>query len=129
MRQFYLAHEAYFNATGKYRAFSEGASLSNHWIYEWVVYPDNRTWVILDETGQPFNEYSIIYTKIAMSFLAIYNTTYAYDMNVYLEKTLPAPEHGYCEGVTENGQQLTGIGSNTNGLIIGAAKYALQNNP
>jgi hypothetical protein len=129
MRSFYLAHEAYFNATGKYRAFSEGPSLSYHWVYEWVVYPDNRTWVVLDETGQPFTDSRMIYTKIALSFLAIYNTTYAYEMNVYLEKALPAPDHGYCEGLTEDGQQLSGTGSNTNGLILGAAKYAIQNNP
>ena len=129
MRQVYLAHEAYFNATGVYRAFSEGASLSDHWTYEWVVLPDNRTWVILDEKNQPFNISPIIYTKIAVGFLAIYNTTYAYNMNVYLEKALPTPSNGYCEGVAEDGAQLTGTGSNTNGLILGAAKYAIQNNP
>jgi hypothetical protein len=129
MRQVYLAHEAYFNATGVYRAFSEGASTSDHWAYEWVVMPDNRTWVILDEKAQPFNISPIIYTKIAVGFLAIYNTTYAYNMNVHLEKALPAPSNGYCEGVTEDGAQLTGTGSNTNGLILGAAKYAMQNNP
>ncbi len=71
MHQVYLAHEAYFNATGVYRAFSEGASLSDHWTYEWVVLPDNRTWVILDETNQPFDISPIIYTKVAMGFLAI----------------------------------------------------------
>jgi hypothetical protein len=129
MRQVYLAHEAYFNATGVYRAFSEGASLSDHWTYEWVVYPNNQTWVILDEKGQPFDVSPIIYTKMAMGFLAIYNTTYAYNMNVHLEKILPAPSNGYGEGVNEDGVQLTGTGSNTNGLIIGAAKYAIQNNP
>ncbi|MCL5949021.1 MAG: DUF3131 domain-containing protein, partial [Candidatus Bathyarchaeota archaeon] len=30
-RQVYLAHEAYYTATGQYRAFSEGGSLSTHW--------------------------------------------------------------------------------------------------
>jgi hypothetical protein len=128
-RQVYLAHEAYYNATGQYRAFSEGASLSNHWTYEWVVLPDNRTWVILDEHGADFNISPIIYTKIAMGFLAIYNSTYARGMVVYLERSLPDPSKGYCEGVDESGVQLTGVGSNTNGLIIGAAKYAIQNNP
>lgn len=129
MRQVYLAHEAYFNATGVYRAFSEGPSLSDHWAYEWTVLPDNRTWVILDEKNQPFNISPIIYTKIALGFLAIYNTTYAYNMNVYLEKALPAPSDGYCEGVTEDGAQLTRMGLNSNGLILAAAKYALQNYP
>ena len=88
MHQIYLAHEAYYNATGVYRAFSEGASLDYHWTYEWVVL-GNRTWVILDENYQPFDISPIIYTKVAMGFLAIYNTSYAYNMNVHLEKNLP----------------------------------------
>ena len=102
---------------------------TDHWTYEWVVMPDNRTWVILDEKNQPFDISPIIYTKVAIGFLATYNTTYAYNMNVYLEKSLPAPSNGYCEGVTENGTPLNGTGSNTNGLIISAAKYAIENNP
>jgi Protein of unknown function (DUF3131) len=126
--QVYLAHEAYYNNTGHYRAFSEGASLSDHWAYEWVVLPDNRTWVILDEKNSDFNISPIIYTKIAIGFLAIYNTTYAHDMVVYLERTLPDPSKGYCEGVDESGAQLSGVGIHANGLIIGAAKYAIQNN-
>ena len=129
MRQVYLAHEAYFNTTGGYRAFSEGSSLSGHWAYEWVVTPDNRTWVVLDEDNQPFDISPIIYTKVAMGFLAIYNTTYAYNMNVHIEKALPFPSNGYGEGVSEDGDPLTSPGSNTNGLILSAAKYALQNNP
>ena len=128
-RQVYLAHEAYYNVTGNYRAFSEGASLSTHWAYEWVVLPDNRTWVVLDESYHNFDISPMIYTKIALSFLALYNTTYAYNMAVYLEKTLPAPSNGYAEGVTEDQAQFTGVGLNTNGMIIGAAKYAIQNNP
>ena len=133
--QVYLAHEAYYNAalqatgTGQYRAFSEGGSLSYSWTYEWVVLPDNRTWAVLDSKNQPFDISPIIYTKIAISFLALYNTTFAYNMVVYLESTLPTPVHGYSEGVDESEAQLTGTGSNTNGLIIGAARYAIQNNP
>jgi len=128
-RQFYLAHEGYYNATGQYRAFSEGASLSDHWAYEWAVLPDNRNWVIIDERNSNFNISPIIYTKISLGFLAIYNTTFAKNMAVYLESTLPDPTSGYSEGVDESGMQLQGIGINTNGLILGAAKYAIQNNP
>jgi hypothetical protein len=128
-RQVYLAHEAYYNATGKYRAFSEGGTLSSHWAYEWVVLPDNRTWTILDEKSSNYDISPIIYTKISLGFLAIYNTTYAHDMAVYLEQNLPDPTKGYCEGVDESGAQLIGLGVNTNSLIIEAANYAIQNNP
>jgi hypothetical protein len=129
MRQVYLAHEAYSNATGIYRAFSEGGSLNYHWAYEWVVLPENRTWVILDETFQPLDISPVIYTKVAMGFLAIYNSSYAYNMNVHLEQNLPDQSNGFSEGVNEDGLQLTSTGSNTNGLILSAAKYAIKNNP
>jgi hypothetical protein len=127
--QVYLAHEAYYNATGQYRAFSEGPSLSTQWMYEWVVLPDNRTWVVLNENNQDSNLAPMIYSKVAMSYLAIYNTTFATNMAVYLENALPDPVHGYCEGVDESGTLLTGVGSNTNSLILDAALYAIQNNP
>ena len=127
--QAYHAHEAYYGATGQYRAFSEGASLSDHWTYEWVVMPDGRTWVVLDEKGNPFGINPIIYTKIAFSFLAVYNSTYSLNMSIYLEQTLPDPSRGYGEGVDEGGMQLSGSGLNTNGMILGAANYAIKNNP
>jgi len=127
--QVYLAHEAFYNATGQYRAFSEGPSSTGQWAYEWVVYPDGRTWFVLNENGSDFNMTPVIYTKVAMSFLAIYNTTFAKNMCIYLENALPTPANGYSEGVDEAGALLTGVGCNTNGLIIGAATYAIQNNP
>ena len=86
--QVYLAHAAYYNATGQYRAFSEGATLANGWEYGWVVLPDGRTWT-LDESNS--NTPPLIYTKVALSFLAIYNTPYARNLSVYLENTLPEP--------------------------------------
>jgi hypothetical protein len=128
-QQVYAAHEAYYNATGNYRAFSEGGSLSTHWAYEWIVLSDNRTWTVLDENYHNFDISPMIYTKIALSFLAIYNTSYAYNMCVYLEKTLPDPSNGYGEGVDEAGNPLQSSGLNTNGLILGAANYAIKNNP
>jgi hypothetical protein len=127
--QVYLAHEAFYNDTGQYRAFSEGPSSTGQWVYEWVVYPDGRTWFVLNENGSDFNMTPVIYTKVAMGFLAIYNTTFAENMCIYLENALPDPAHGYSEGVDEAGALLTGVGCNTNGLIIGAATYAIQNNP
>ncbi len=124
--QVYLAHEAYYNGTDRYRAFSEGPSMSGGWEYEWVVLPDGRTWTI-DEHNS--NTSPLIYSKIALSFLAIYNTTFAKNMSIYLENTLPEPSTGYCEGVDESGHLLDRVGSNTNSLILDAALYAIQNNP
>ena len=143
-KQVYLAHEARYNETGIYVAFSEGNAYDS-FIYEWVVLPNNDTWKV-KELGK--NTYStlnpIIYYKVALSFLSLYNTTYARDTTIYLERALPRPENGYCDGAdfsvstTENSDGtdypaspnnaylVTDVGSNTNGLILGASRYALQ---
>jgi hypothetical protein len=126
--QVYLAHESYYNSTGQYRAFGEGPSLSTDWEYEWVVY-GGQTWVVLNSNYQPTNMPPLIYTKIALSFLALYNTTFATNMSIYLERNLPVPSIGYGEGVDESGTPLNGVGSNSNGLILSAALYAIQQHP
>jgi hypothetical protein len=126
--QVYLAHEAYYNATGQYRAFSEGPSLSGDWQYEWVVLPDKGTWVIMDG-GSQANISPLIYTKVAFSFLALYNSSFAKNLSVHVEDAIPAPVDGYCEGVDEAGTLFPGVGLNTNGLILDAAAYAVNNGP
>ncbi len=129
-RQVYLASEAYYNATGEYAAFSEGNSISNGYIYEWVVLPNGDTWKI---TGVGSSAYlkmePVIYNKVAFSFLALYNTTFARNMVVYLERHLPNPTSGYSDGADNSGNLVSGVGSDTNGLILDAALYAIQNNP
>ena len=127
MRQVYLAHEAYYNNTGKYVAFSEGNSITSQFVYEWIVAPDGSTWKITDAAKTTYyNINPIIYYKVALSFLAIYNTTYAYNLSVYLEKNIPKPTVGYLAGVDNTGKVVPGAGSNTNGLILNAALYAIQ---
>jgi hypothetical protein len=127
--QVYLAHQAYHNATGQYRAFSEGPSLAMIWQYEWVVLPDNRSWIILNGTGQVLNLTPLIYSKVAFSFLAIYNSSFAKDLSVFVEDAIPTPLDGYCEGVDEAGAVFNGVGLNTNGLILDAASYAVSYSP
>ena len=129
-RQVYLASEAYYNATGQYVAFGEGNSPSNGYVYEWVVLPNGDTWEI---TGSGSGAYlkmdPVIYNKVAFSFLALYNTTYARNMVVYLEQLLPDPTKGYSLGADNNGNLVSSVGSDTNSLILDAALYAIQNNP
>ena len=127
MGQVYLAHEAYYNNTGQYVAFSEGNSMTSQFIYEWIVAPDGNTWKITNEAKTTYyNINPIIYDKVALGFLALYNTTYAYNLSVYLEKNMPKPTDGYLAGVDTTGKVVPGAGSNTNGLILDAALYAIQ---
>ncbi len=127
--QVYLAHQAYYNATGQYRAFGEGPSFSGDWQYEWVDLPDNRSWIVLNGTSQVLNEPPLIYTKIAIGFLAIYNSSFAKDLSVHVEDSIPIPVDGYCEGVDESGGVFDGVGILTNGLILDAALYGFLSGP
>jgi hypothetical protein len=132
MNQTYSAHEAKYNATGQYIAFSEGISPSNNFIWEWVVMSNGNTWNITD--GQKYlNINPIIYNKVSLSFLALYNTTFARNMCVFLESTLPDPKNGFSAGADYNTNSgivhaIENVDSNTNGLILSAARYAIKNN-
>ena len=75
------------------------------------------------------NSSQLIYAKVAISFLAIYNSSFAKDLSVYVEDNIPVPVDGYCEGVDEAGAIFDGVGLNTNGLILDAASYAVFNIP
>ena len=100
----YSAHEAYYNESNKFRAFGEGpSSASSDWQWEWVVLPDGQTWISLNSVQQPITLPPMIYTKIAFSFLAIYNTNYTKSMCIYLEQNMQEPSNGFAYGVDENG--------------------------
>jgi hypothetical protein len=123
-----LAHEAKSNATRQYWAFSEGNSPSNGFIWEWVVTGSGETWKIT-QSGSSLDITPVFYNKVAFSFLALYNTTFARNMVIYLEQSLPDPTQGYCDGADNSKNLVSLVGSNTNGLILSAARYAMQNNP
>ena len=128
MKQVYLAHEAYYNATDQFVAFSEGNSPFNGYIYEWVVAPNGSMWQITNEAqNKYYTSDPIIYTKVAFSFLALYNSTFARSMVVFLEQKLPNPTTGYCAGFSKSDGADSAMDPNTNGLIIQAALYAIQN--
>jgi hypothetical protein len=94
-KQVYTAHEARYNATGQYVAFSEGNTPTG-FTYEWVVLPSGDTWVTIISGETSFSTMNpIIFTKAAMGFLALYNTSFARNMVIYLEKSLPDTNNGY----------------------------------
>jgi len=140
MHNVYLAHEARYNATGKFTAMSEGSTgllLSHSYIYESTVSPDGEPWVIYPNTYTftPISITPIAYFKVAISFLALYDTSYARDMVAYLEPRLLTygglftSACGYMEGIDENNRTVESTTDKTNGLILSAAKYALEHNP
>ncbi len=126
--QVYAASDAYYCATGDYVAYGEGNGPLGY-MYEWVTMPNGNTWNITDGSGAYLNINPIVYTKVAFSFLALYNTPFARNMAIYLEQSLPTPTNGYSDGADNNGTLVKQVGSNTNGLILDAARYYIQNNP
>lgn len=136
----YLAHEARYNETGKFAATSEGATgllTEPYYIYESVISPEGEAWVIYPNTYTftSIEVTPIVYFKVAVSFLALYDTQYARDMVAYLEPRLLTHDGvfssacGYMEGIDENGRITDPTTDKTNGLILSAAKYALEHKP
>jgi hypothetical protein len=127
--QVYAAHEARYNATGKFVAFSEGNTgldAGPTYVYEWVVKPDGSTWTI-DDIGQVKVAISpIIYFKSAVGLLALHDTSFTENMALYVESHLPNPNNGYSDGIDENGRVDTFIIDKTNAMIIEAALYAIN---
>jgi hypothetical protein len=55
-------------------------------------------------------------------------------MAIYLERSLPDAANGYSQGAEYNTDDnsrnlVSSVSSNTNGMILSAARYAIQNNP
>ena len=124
----YLAHEARYNATGKFVAFSEGnTGFSNppYYVYEWVVKQDGLTWTI-DDGQADVGVVPIIYSKVAVGLLAMHNTPFTQNMVSYIESQ-SNPTSGYLDGIDENGRIAVNLGDKTNSMIIGAAHYAINN--
>ena len=124
VNQTYAAHEAKYNAEGQYVAFSEGSGVSGDFIYEFVVLPNGETWKILKD-GDYIDMTAIVYTKVAVSFLSIYNSTFSKNMCIFLENNMSPPDKGYWAGVTTQGSPVYNLGCNTNSLILAASRYAV----
>jgi len=126
MTQVYLACEAYYNSTGRFMAPSEGSN-GGAWLYEWVVAPNGEPWIITNASGTVYyTTPSIVYNKVAFSYLALYNTSFARNMVVWLEDALPNPINGYYEGIDNHGNTNPYLSNIANTLILEAARYALQ---
>jgi hypothetical protein len=126
MAQVYLAHEAYYNATGTFTATSEGYSPQHEWVYEWVIAPNGQPWNITNGAQTLYYDITpVVYTKVTYSFLALYNTTFARSMAVWLEQTLLDPKNGYYDGADIAGSTIN-ISNIGNTLILNAAVYALN---
>jgi hypothetical protein len=127
MTQVYLACEAYYNSTGRFMAPSEGSN-GGAWLYEWVVAPNGEPWLITNASQTVYNSPSIVYNKVAFSYLALYNTSFARNMVVWLEDALPNPIDGYYEGIDNYGNTnpYPYLSNIANTLILEAARYALE---
>lgn len=127
-RQVYLAEEARYNATGQYTAFSEGNTGGSGvtYVWEWVVMSNGSTWVIEKLQTSAGSVTPIVYLKVAVDLDALYNTKYTQSMVDAIEP-VSLTNSGYRDGVNENGQAVSTVIDKTNGLILAAALYAVNN--
>ena len=126
--QTYSAIEARYNAIGKYSAWSEGNTDLSYptYVYEWVVYPDGRTWIMKNVTEADVQITPINYFKVAVGLEALYETEFTRSMTAYIESRLPYPSDGYADGVDEGGRIVSTTIDKTNGLVLSAARYAIN---
>jgi hypothetical protein len=110
--------------TGLLTAWSEGGIPKEpYYIYQWIVTP-TAEWV----TSVP--ETPVAFTKVALSFAAIYDDGYA--KKLFKEFSKNYVNEGFIEGVTESGEPTFIMGivpyvtDKTNSMIISAAYYALK---
>ena len=126
-RQVYLVQEARYNATGKFTAFSEGGA-TGQYVYEWIVFSNGDTWEVRDTSYNVLSISPVVYLKVALSFMALYNTTYSQSLVGYLIPHIPPSSNGYSCGVDEMGTIIYDVEDKTNSMIISAARYAIENN-
>ncbi len=127
--QVYLAEEARYNVTGKYTAFSEGnivAANDVSYVWEWVVLPDGRTWVVMKDETSAVSATPIVYLKVAVCLDAIYHSNFAQSMVTALEPGAYT-QNGFRDGSSEKGQIDPSIVDKTNGMIIAASLYVINN--
>ena len=122
-----MAQEARFNATAKFTAFSEGGA-TGQYVYEWIVFSNGDTWEVQTPSYNVLSISPVIYLKVAVSFMALYNTTYSQSLVGYLIPRVPSSTNGYSCGVDESGTVIYDIEDKTNSMIISAARYAIENN-
>ena len=133
----YLVQERRYNVTGKFTAWSEGNTrlLDPSYVYEWIVTPSGKTWVITPDQITP-----IIFTRAAFGLHAIYDTPYTRALVKYVEERVgpQSPvrrslsfvgfleDKGLLEGVREDGSIVQDLVANTQTMIIEAAYYAFR---
>jgi hypothetical protein len=129
MRTVYLAHEARYNTTGKYVAFTEGSpvGVASYYVWEWVVIPDGQTWVTQRDENTNTDMTPVVFLKAAVGLQVLFDTQFTQNM---INDMIPAlrTSNGFLEGKSETGQIVRTVTDKTNGMILSAALYAINNN-
>jgi len=119
----YEVQKRRYLATGIITAWSEGGITKKpYYVYQWIVTP-TAEWV----TSVP--ETPVAFTKVALSFAAIYDDGYARKLFKVFSKNYV--NEGFIEGISESGEPtfimtIPYVTDKTNSMIISAAYYALK---
>ncbi len=124
----YKVQELRHSHTGKYTAFSEGKNSGTpSYVYEWIVQGSrDKLWTVTTAKQgqlQPANIPPIAFTKIGISFYAIYGTNYGKNIASFLASKT-ATSRGFYSGVDEKNRVANVLEDKTNSMIVCAANYA-----
>ncbi|NLE05346.1 MAG: DUF3131 domain-containing protein [Crenarchaeota archaeon] len=126
-RTVYLAHEAYYNSTGNFVAFSEGnpRGVANCYIWEWVIIPSGETWVIQKDENTEIDTTPVVFLKAAVGLYGLFETQFTQNMVNDLIGDL-STNTGFLEGKSETGQVVSSLSDKTNSMIISTARYNIE---
>jgi hypothetical protein len=120
----YEVQKRRYLVTGLITAWSEGGIPKEpYYVYQWIITP-TAEWV----TSVP--ETPVAFTKVAISFAAIYDDGYA--KKLFKEFSGNYVNEGFIEGITESGEPtfikgvIPYVTDKTNSMIISAAYHALM---
>jgi hypothetical protein len=89
----------------------------------------SSTWAIEEVNHATVGISPIVFFKSAVGLLALHNRLFTEVMVSYIESHLSDPNSGYSDGIDESGRVVSINIDKTNGMIIGAALYAINNLP
>ncbi len=122
----YLVQQRRFEETGIVTARSEHqVDGKPYFVYD-AIFADGYAWNTLDPSGEYQPDRAAIAAKAAIGLWALWDTPYT-DLLFDTVADLSEPEHGFYEGLYENGNGYIPLQTaNNNGIILAALLYKAQ---
>ena len=122
----YLVQQRRFEQTGIVTARSEHQVDGRPYFVYDSIFADGYAWNTLDPTGEYQPDRAAVSAKAALGLWALWDTDYT-DLLFETVADLSEPDHGFFEGLYENGNGYIPLQTaNNNGIILAALLYKVQ---